>query len=154
MERRNGRGLKASGVLLRQVSFSAEQPNIRSSFDGYTGIRGVTVGKEDAHHGAGLQPAYLDQLIEEAVVDAYTDDEQLMGFFAMIEEHLAVPFKTQILGQEVSVTGVELTDDDHIVAACSSGDMKQRISILDLPLPDPLPEGVEWIEAYRRWVCG
>lgn len=101
-----------------------------------------------------LQPAYLDQLIEEAVVDAYTDDEQLMGFFAMIEEHLAVPFKTRILRQEVSVTGVELTDDDHIVAACSSGDMQQRIPILDLPLPDSLPEGVEWIEAYRRWGRG
>lgn len=101
-----------------------------------------------------LQPAYLDQLIEEAIVDAYTDDEQLIGFSAMIEEHLAVPFKTHILGQEVTVAGIELTDDDHIVAVCSRGDVKQHIPILDLPLPDPLPEGAEWIEAYRRWVRG
>jgi hypothetical protein len=31
---------------------------------------------------------------------------------------------------------------------------RQRIGILDLPLPDPPPDGAEWIEAYRRWACG
>ena len=26
-----------------------------------------------------------------------------------------------------------------------------RFRIYDLPLPDPPPEGADWIEAFRRW---
>ena len=93
----------------------------------------------------------LDRLIEEATVDAYDESEQAGGFFAMIDEHLAVPFTTQVLGQEVTVARVDMTNRDQIVAICSRGKAKQAISILDLPMPDPAPEGAEWIDAYRRW---
>lgn len=94
---------------------------------------------------------YLDRLIEEATVDAYNESEQAGGFFALIEEHLAVPFTTQVLGQEVTVAKVDMTNRDQIVAICSRGKVKQAIAILDLPMPDPPPEGAEWIDAYRRW---
>jgi hypothetical protein len=36
-------------------------------------------------------------------------------------------------------------------AVCRRGTVTQRIGVLDLPLLDPLPEGAQWIEAYRRW---
>ena len=90
-------------------------------------------------------------LIEEAIVDAHDDEEQRTGFFTMLEEHLAVPFETEILGFRITVKGIELTDDGQIVAICSRGRLRQRISILDLPLPRPVPAGSEWIEAYRAW---
>lgn len=96
---------------------------------------------------------YLDQLIEEATVDAYDESEQAAGFFNMIEENLALPFTTNVLGQEVRVAKVDITHRDQIVAVCSHGKATQAISILDLPLPNPPPLGGEWIEAYRRW-CG
>jgi hypothetical protein len=38
-----------------------------------------------------LGKAELDAMVAEATVDAYDVDEQLMGFYAMFEEHLAVP---------------------------------------------------------------
>ena len=94
---------------------------------------------------------YLDKLIEEATTDAYNESEQAGGFFTMIEENLALPFVTQVLGQEVTVARVDITHRDQIVAICSRGNATQAIPILDLPLPSPLPEGAEWIEAYRRW---
>jgi hypothetical protein len=56
------------------------------------------------------------------------------------------------LGVDVTVTSIDLTDDDQIVAICARGRSRQRIPILDLPLPTPLPEGAEWIEAYRHWL--
>ena len=28
---------------------------------------------------------------------------------------------------------------------------RQAIDVLDLPLPEPLPKGAEWIAAYRHW---
>lgn len=93
---------------------------------------------------------YLDKLIEEATTDAY-ESEQAGGFFAMIEENLSLPFTTQVLGQEVAVGKVDITSRDQIVAICVHGKSTQAIPILDLPMPDPPPEGAEWIAAYRRW---
>ena len=94
---------------------------------------------------------YLDKLIEEATTDAYNESEQSGGFFAMIEENLALPFVTQVLGQEVTVAKLDITKRDEIVAICSRGKATQAIPILDLPMPNPRPEGAEWIDAYRRW---
>lgn len=98
--------------------------------------------------------ARIRALIEDAVVDAYGDEEQRSGFYTMLEEYLAVPFETEILGVGVTVEEIRLTDDEQIVAICTRGRLRQRISILDLPLPRPVPAGAEWIEAYRAWIRG
>jgi hypothetical protein len=96
----------------------------------------------------------LDALIAEATVDCYDDSECVTGFHTMFEDHLSVPFQTMVLGVDVSVTGVDLTDDEQIMAICTRGQSSQRIPILDLPLPTPPPQGAEWIAAYRRWARG
>jgi len=95
----------------------------------------------------------LDKLIETATTDAYNESEQVSGFFTLIDENLAVPFTTRVLGQAVTVTGIDITESDQIVANCMLGNTAQAIPILDLPIPTPLPEGAEWMAAYRRW-CG
>ena len=91
----------------------------------------------------------LDALIEEATVDCYNDHEQITGLFTMIDEHLALPFDTELLGMPVTATKVDLTIEHEIVAICRRDKHKQTIPILDLRLPDPAPDGAEWIEAYR-----
>jgi hypothetical protein len=93
----------------------------------------------------------LDALIEEATVDAHDESEQVTGFYTMMEEHLAIPFTTSVLGIDVSVDGIDLNDANQIIASCSRKRVRQDIGLLELPLPSPPPEGAEWIEAYRRW---
>ncbi len=95
----------------------------------------------------------LRELVEDAVVDAYTESEQRTGF-TMIENHLALPFDTDVLGVAVGVERIDLTVADQIVAICRRGSKRQSIPILDLPLPKPPPTGAEWIEAYRLWAKG
>lgn len=99
-----------------------------------------------------LSEAKLKRLMEEATVDAYNESEQRVGFLTMIDENLALPFATQILGVEVSVERVDLSAADAIVAICWRGRTRQAIPILELPLPRPAPRGAEWVEAYRRWM--
>jgi hypothetical protein len=101
-----------------------------------------------------LSKTRLEALIEEAVVDAYGDEEQTGGFFTMIEDHLALPFSVSILGVEAVVEKVDMTRDGRIVAVCKRDGVKQRIEILDLPLPKPIPAGAEWIAAYSHWRRG
>lgn len=98
--------------------------------------------------------AKLEKLIEEAVVDAYGEEEQVGGFFTMMEEHLALPFSASILGVDVVVEKVDMTRSGQIVAICRRDKILQRIGILDLPLPTPAPAGTEWIAAYRHWRRG
>ena len=101
-----------------------------------------------------LSKARLEALIEEAVVDAYGDEEQTGGFFTMIEEHLALPFPASILGVDAVVEKVDMTRDSRIVAVCKRNGVKQKIEILDLPLTKPIPAGAEWIAAYSHWRRG
>ena len=116
-------------------------------------------------------------MIEEAIVDAYTESEQAVGFHATVEQHLLLPFETVVLGQAVgfhatldqhlqcpfdtvvlgttvTVKKIELAAACTIVAICYRGRERQAIPILELPLPEPPPTGWEWIEAYRRWARG
>jgi hypothetical protein len=95
--------------------------------------------------------AQLADLIEQATVDCYNESEQVTGFFTMIEENLEVPFKTVVLGMDVTVERIDLTAEGRVVALCRRGRTRQAIAILDLPLPTPPPSGADWIEAYRHW---
>ena len=101
-----------------------------------------------------LSPTRLDRLIEDAIVDAYGEDEQRIGFLTMLEGNLALPFETVVLGVPVVVEKIDLSQAAEIVAVCRRGKTRQVVPILGLPLPRPAPAGSEWIEAYRRWVRG
>ncbi|GAA2690495.1 hypothetical protein [Actinoplanes palleronii] len=102
---------------------------------------------------SSLSDAELDALVAEAVVDCYDEHEQLSGLFVMIQDHVAVPFGTEVLGVPVVVRKVDLRSSG-IVAICHRGRLRQAIGILDLPLPDPAPDGAQWIEAYQWWAGG
>ena len=79
-----------------------------------TGIRGA----RPASGRARISPARLDAPIEAAIVDAYSESEQAVGFHAMLEQHLALPFETVVLGIAVTVKKVDLAESGHIVAIC------------------------------------
>jgi Calcium binding len=98
-----------------------------------------------------LSKTKLEKLIAEAVVDAYNEQEQTVGFLTMMQEHLALPLSVSILGVESVVEKIDLTGDGQIVAICRRDKVRQRIGILDLPLPVPAPAGAEWIAAYYHW---
>lgn len=101
-----------------------------------------------------LNQTRLDEMIEQATVDARDESEQLSGWYNMFEESLVVPFETTVLGVTVQVERVTQDDDEQIVALCSRGKERQSLPLLDLPLPKVLPPGAEWIEAFRHWRRG
>jgi len=92
----------------------------------------------------------LDRLVEDATVDCYNESEQVTGLYTMIQDNLAFPFQTEVLGALVTVQGINLTDREEIVAVCRRGNHRQKILLTHLPLPSPPPAGAEWIAAYRH----
>lgn len=91
-------------------------------------------------------------MIAEATVDCYNDSECVTGFYTVLDDNLVMPFQGVVLGVDVTVAGIDLTDDEQIMAVCTRGNSAQPIPIVDLMLPAPQPEGAEWIAAYRRWL--
>lgn len=63
-----------------------------------------------------LIKAELDALVEEAIVDAYDREEQAAGLYAMIQDNLAAPFQTQVLGLDVIVEDVDLISECPVTA--------------------------------------
>ncbi|KUJ50263.1 hypothetical protein ADL25_09865 [Streptomyces sp. NRRL F-5122] len=98
-----------------------------------------------------LSSTELDALVAEAIVDAYGEDEQCAAFQTVIEDCLALPFSTVVLGVTVTVTATQDRPGSGITALCRHGRHTQAIGVLDLPPPDPTPEGWAWVEAYRHW---
>ena len=101
-----------------------------------------------------MSKAGLEALVAEATTDAYNESEQTVGLLTLIDEHLATPFETNLLGVKAKVEQVDLTEGGEIVAICRRGSRTLKVPILDLPLPFPLPPGAEWIAAYRYWRTG
>jgi hypothetical protein len=110
-----------------------------------------TKSKQTTGAKSRLSAERVAEMIEEATVDAYDESEQAVGWFTMFENHLELPFDTDVLGVRVTVEKIDLREDNRIVAVCRRGKQKQSIAITDLPLPTPKPSGAEWIEAYCYW---
>ena len=97
-----------------------------------------------------ISPDRLQEMIAEVTADAYDEDEATMGFFSLLEEEIAFPFETVVLG--VPVTIERLTETSRGIAVIAArGATRQAIAIEALPLPSPPPPGAEWIEAYKAW---
>jgi hypothetical protein len=65
---------------------------------------------------ARLSKARLDELVGAAIVDCSNESEQVTGLYTMIEDNLAFPFATTVLGVAVTVERVQLTlrDGDEV----------------------------------------
>ena len=70
-------------------------------------------------------------------MDAYGESEQTVGFFTLLEERLKLPFRTEVLGMEVTVERLNMTDDEQIVAVCSRGKLQQPVPILGFNFARP-----------------
>jgi hypothetical protein len=97
----------------------------------------------------------LEELLEEATVDCYDEDEQHSGILTMVQENVECPFRAKVIGEEVTVVDLDFPKSGYgLVAVCERHGKKHRVDISSLEFIKPLPEGYEWIEAYELWRGG
>ncbi len=102
---------------------------------------------------ASLNQQKVQAALEEATVDAYDDSEQHTGLLTMIKEELAFPFPARVLGEAVSVVGMELPEDDGfgLDLVCERNGKRHRIEARSVALVAPLPKGHLFLAAYLAW---
>lgn len=97
----------------------------------------------------------LDDLLEEILVDAYGDSEQLTALEQAFEESAQLPFAGQVVGKLVEVVAITFDGNERrgLVAACRDESRTFEVSLQDItPLESVTPETGSLFRAYRRWM--
>jgi len=96
----------------------------------------------------------IDDLIEEIVVDAYGEHEQLESFLQVFEDGARFPFRGQVIGVDVEIISVDYDGDERrgLVALCRREGAVHRVALLDVTPGWPLPlRTQQLLDAYRYW---
>lgn len=94
----------------------------------------------------------LDRLIEEIIVDAYDEDEQLMGFENAFDEGADFPCSGTVVGEEVEVLSVSVKNHRReLIATCKRGGKQYDVALLDTDVHGGSGTS-RLIAAYRRWL--
>jgi hypothetical protein len=94
----------------------------------------------------------LDRLIDEIIVDAYDEDEQLMGFETAFDEQADFPCPGTVVGEEVEVLSVSVKNHRReLIATCKRGGRKYDVALLDTDIRGDSATS-RLIAAYKRWL--
>lgn len=97
----------------------------------------------------------LDRLIEEIIVDAYGDDEQLWAFRQAFKDKVAVPAEAFVIGELVTVIAIDYDGNDRrgLIAKCRrKKGVEQVIAACDLIFPEDSSVAARYLAAYRKWL--
>src|SRR4030042_6641465 len=70
--------------------------------------------------GRGKESPELDRLIDEIIVDAYGDDEQLWAFRQAFEDNVVLPAEAFVVGEPVTVMTIDYDGNERrgLTARC------------------------------------
>lgn len=90
---------------------------------------------------------------EEATVDSCDEHEQHSGLLTMVEEELRFPFPARVIGEDVTVIGMEWPADCELGLdlVVEHKDARYRIDARSVELLEPLPDGHLFLAAYLAW---
>jgi hypothetical protein len=96
----------------------------------------------------------LQELLEQATVDCYDEEEEFSGVLCTLEDNLNFPLQAEAMGEPIEVIGL---DDRRsslrkgIAAKVCKGGREYSISLADLDFIAPDPTSAEWLAMYRYW---
>jgi hypothetical protein len=96
--------------------------------------------------------AGLDRLIDDLLVDAYGDSEQLGAFECAFAES-GLPAAAEVIELPCSLDSVEFNGDERrgLIANVTIDGRPQRIGLLDVRVTDLAHDAARLIAAFERW---
>lgn len=99
----------------------------------------------------------LQELLKEATVDCYDDEEAFMGVLITVDENVDWPLAAQLAGMPVEVLGLSESANStrrRIVARIRRGGKEYSASLADLTFGEMDETNAEWLAMYRWWAKG
>ena len=96
----------------------------------------------------------LQELLEQAVVDCYDEEEEFGGMLCTLEDNLSFPLQAEAMGEPVEVIGLDGRRSSlrrGIVARVRKGDKEYTVGLSELAIIDPDPDSADWLAMYRHW---
>jgi len=96
----------------------------------------------------------LNRLIDEIMVDAYGEDEQLWAFRQAFEDNIAMPAEAFVVGEPVKVVVIDYDGNERrgLTARCQREEgVEQVIAACDLIFPEG-STAARFVAAYRTWL--
>jgi len=100
------------------------------------------------------QDADIDRLLEEILVDAYGEDEQLWAFRQAFEDEVPLPVEGAVIGEAVSITKIDYngTPQKGLRATCQKADGKTyELALADVEFPAE-SKAAPYLKAYLKWL--
>jgi len=102
--------------------------------------------------GRSKNCAEVDELVEEIIVDAYGDDEQLWVFRQAFEDNVVLPAEAFVVGEPVTVMMIDYDGNERrgLTAKCQREEgVEQVIAACDLIFPEG-STAARYLAAYRK----
>jgi len=102
----------------------------------------------------GKESPERDRWIEEIMVDAHGDDEQLWAFRQAFEDHVEMPAEAFVVGEPVMVLTIDYDGNERrgLTARCQrEAGPEQVIAACDLIFPEGSAVA-RYMAAYRKWL--
>jgi len=96
----------------------------------------------------------LDEMISEAAVDCYDDEEAFMGILYTLQEGLSFPFKAKAMGDTVEVFDIDDSKSSQgrgIIAKVRKQGKEYSIGLAELKI-EPSSDNDKWLEMYYYWL--
>jgi hypothetical protein len=105
--------------------------------------------------GKKMNEERLQELIAEATIDCYDEDEEFWGMLATLEDELDFPLTATLIGEAVELIGLDgPASSSHrgIVAQVRRKGQIYSVSLADLQVTDSDSHSAEWLAAYHYWL--
>ena len=96
----------------------------------------------------------VKELLEEATVDCYDEEEEFSGVLISLGDNLQFPLQAKLAGDLVEVIDLDQERSSlrrGIVALINKNGREQRVSLADLTFVNPDPTSAEWLAMYAYW---
>ena len=96
----------------------------------------------------------VDGLIEEILVDAYGEDEQLWAFRQVIEDEVPLPAEGTVIGETIQITKIDYDGNAQrgLRATCRKDEGKTyEVALEDIAFPEG-SKALPYAKAYRQWL--
>jgi hypothetical protein len=95
-----------------------------------------------------------DALMDEILLDAYEEEEEMRAFHEAFQEHVRLPADGYVIGEPVSINGIGFDGNTRrgLTASCRKQDGSvHELSLADVGFPEG-SRGAVYLAAYRKWM--